>query len=153
MVIMMTREQKLEQILNKALLVFPVFKVNSKNEENKNRLSHLQFITLIFISHSSLENKLPMNVISSFLGISKQQTTKLIDSLEEIGLITRSLNPTSRREFLITMTEKGRTELIQIKKNRTKEFINRLSKLSDDEVNKLYEYIISAYELFKKAEY
>lgn len=149
----MTREQKLEQILNKALLVFPVFKVNSKIEEKKSRLSHLQFITLIFIAHLSRENKIPMNAISSFLGISKQQTTKLIDSLEEMGLISRTLNPTSRREFLITMTENGTTELIQLNKERTNEFINRLNKLSDDEVEKLYEYVISAYELFKKAEY
>lgn len=149
----MTREQKLEQILGKALLVFPVFKVNNKIEEKKSRLTHLQFISLIFISHSNSDNGRPMNVISSFLGISKQQTTKLVDSLEEMGLITRSLNPHSRREFLITMTEKGNTGLEQIKKDRNKEFINRLCKLTDEEVDKLYEHIISAYELFKKAEY
>lgn len=151
----MTRQEKFNQILEKALLVFPVFKFTNKKQGpiKLPKLTILQFITLMFVRHSPKENGEPMNIISSFLGISKQQTTKLIDSLVEMGLINRSWNPESRREILITIKPEGITLLDEMQKDREKEFALRLSKLTEEETDTLYNHIIQAYELFKKAEY
>jgi len=150
----MTRDEKFKEILDKALMIFPVFKPGAKSEDSSiPRLSHLQFSTLLFIAHSPKKNGEVMNSISSFLGISKQQTTKLVDSLVELGLINRTLNPNSRREILITINPNGKFLLDAIKEKREIEFISRLKKLTNEEVDELYNHVISAYKLFEKAEY
>ncbi len=149
----MTRDEKLVEVLSSALLVFPVFKVNNQIDNEKPKLTHLQFITMLFIAHSPRPDGEPMNSISSFLGISKQQTTKLIDSLDLMGFVRRSWNPNSRREILINIKDEGRSVLREIKECREEAFINRLKYLSDSEVDELYLHIKAAYELFKKANY
>lgn len=149
----MDRNQKLESVLKNALLLFPVFKPNNKTIKHEPKVTSLQFITLMFIAKTPKKDGEPMNVISSFLGISKQQTTKLIDSLNDMGFIERCWNPTSRREILVKMTNKGDELLKQIQSERTNEFILRLDKLSDNEVDSLYYHISEAFDLFKKADY
>ncbi len=45
--------------------------------------------------------------LADFSGIHKATITRLIDQLEELGLVTRSQDPEDRRQNLIEITEKG----------------------------------------------
>ena len=54
------------------------------------------------------EEPLRMSMIAECLVISKGGTTKVIDRLEEKGLVARSQDPADRRALVVEITPKGR---------------------------------------------
>lgn len=61
---------------------------------------------------SELSNHGPMRVkdiVVRLVGVSPSTLTRILDRLEQEGLVQRSLNPMDRRSFRVTLTERGRT--------------------------------------------
>jgi len=53
------------------------------------------------------KNERPMSELSSILEIDNSAITRIVDRLENAGMVQRSLNPKDRRQYLIKITEKG----------------------------------------------
>lgn len=53
-------------------------------------------------------NSLPVGVLSRHLNWKKPETTKLMNDLENRGLVVRSISPTDRRVTLISITREGK---------------------------------------------
>ncbi len=54
------------------------------------------------------EKNLKMSELSKLLQIDNSAITRLIDRLEKNEMVKREMNPTDRRQYLISITEKGK---------------------------------------------
>ncbi|MGE6539808.1 MarR family winged helix-turn-helix transcriptional regulator [Bacillus luti] len=45
--------------------------------------------------------------LAEYLGVSKQAVSKMVDSLENSGYVTRQMHPTDKRGKIIVLTERG----------------------------------------------
>jgi len=89
--------QVAEQSLDEAALSFAQYKV----------LMHL-----FFAEQMGERSDLNPSEISSRHGVTRNTMSSLIRSLEETGLLERRLDPDDRRRFKISLTEKGRSLVI-----------------------------------------
>lgn len=60
---------------------------------------------LLNLAHA--KEPMRMSVIAERLVLSRGGTTKVIDRLEEAGLVERSIDPTDRRALVVALTEDG----------------------------------------------
>ena len=61
---------------------------------------------------SELSRRGPMRVkdiVTQLVGVSPSTLTRILDSLEKNGLVQRTLNPSDRRSFRVSLTEHGST--------------------------------------------
>lgn len=67
-----------------------------------------------------LPGPLTMRELAEALSTDKPYLTLIVDSLEELGLVTRNISPQDRRARIVTLTEPGRQTA-----ERAEEIVNR----------------------------
>ena len=77
-------------------------------------LSVVKFNILLVTKHVGGPTGITQETISGKLVVSTSNMSRLIDSLEREGLITRKTNPENRREKLVHISEKGSALLEEI---------------------------------------
>ena len=75
----------------------------SKNAELK-ELSKNQPAALMIIG---LEKEIMPSTIGIYMGMDRSSLSRMVDSLEEKGLVRRNNDPEDRRKVLVSLTEKG----------------------------------------------
>ena len=70
-------------------------------------LSAVQFNLLMLAAYKNEDNRLNQVELSKHLIASASNITKLVEKSVRCGLITRKINPQSRRENIICITKKG----------------------------------------------
>ena len=90
-----------------------------------------------------------MSELGGILEIDNSAITRLVDKLEAMGFAERGMNPQDRRQYLISITEAGRTEIQKMKAiaNQTNEIIKQ--GFSDVEIECFVKVIQSFHEKFK----
>lgn len=143
----MDRNEIIRLISNESLLFFPAIKdIISTNEKNIERpkFSPLQYLTLSFIGIENKKNNnvgINMKTISDFIGVSKQQCSKLVDELYKENCITRELNINNRREILVKLTKDGFDEIHKAQEIRIHNLTLKCSHLTDEELTNLYYHL------------
>jgi DNA-binding MarR family transcriptional regulator len=74
-------------------------------------------------------------------GVSAPTATRLVASLEEAGLLSRTTNPDDRRTAYVALTSAGREKLDWARSVRTASLAERLSAMPDADVRKLMELL------------
>ncbi len=69
--------------------------------------------------------------------VSAPTATRLVASLEELGLVTRMVDPADRRSALVTATPRGKAVLRKARTLRTERLSERLAALDDAELARL----------------
>ena len=87
------------------------------------------------------ERSMPMNKLSAALGISKQQTTRLADGLANAGYIDRTVNPDSRCEVLVCLTDAGREVIDSIVRLKLTRMLELTARLSDEGISDMLEHV------------
>lgn len=95
---------------------------------------------------------IPMSVIGKKGYISRPNMTALIDKLVDEGLVERSPDENDRRVINIILTGKGEEELLNWRKNENIKIRNKLSVLSDKNLETLYESIRDIKAILNKME-
>lgn len=75
--------------------------------------------------------------IANHIGITSGAITAMTDKLESLGLIRRERSEEDRRLVLLSLTEQGQETVKNIHKHRFNILFNRLSALSDEELEQL----------------
>jgi DNA-binding MarR family transcriptional regulator len=74
-------------------------------------------------------------------GVSAPTATRLVASLEEAGLLSRTSDPADRRTAYVALTEAGREKLEWARRVNTASLAQRLSAMSADDVSRLSELL------------
>jgi DNA-binding MarR family transcriptional regulator len=74
-------------------------------------------------------------------GVSAPTATRLVASLEDAGLLSRTTDPNDRRTAYIALTDAGREKLEWARGVRTASLAQRLSTMPDDDVRRLLELL------------
>jgi DNA-binding MarR family transcriptional regulator len=74
-------------------------------------------------------------------GVSAPTATRLVASLEEVGLLSRRTDPADRRTAYIALTDLGREKLDWAREVRTASLAQRLSEIPEPDVRKLIELL------------
>lgn len=93
------------------------------------QLSPSQSHTLCYLK---LHGKMTMSDLASVTNSSRQHMTKLVDSLIEDGLATRSFDPKDRRVVCVEPTEKGIEEIDSGERRFIRQILNNIEKLSPE---------------------
>lgn len=81
-------------------------------------------------------------------GVSAPTATRLVASLEEAGLLFRTIDPADRRTANVALTDAGHTKLEWARDVRTASLAHRLSQMPAAEVHKLMELLPLLEDLF-----
>jgi len=107
---------------------------------------------LIILKELQIEGPLHLSEIGDIIGISKPQMTHSTDKLFSLGMIERQPDAHDRRKINILLTQKGRDTLEKLEKIIRSRIKERLSALSDDELEKLTQSFKYIKEAFSKLE-
>lgn len=74
-------------------------------------------------------------------GVSAPTATRVVASLEEVGLLSRTSDPSDRRTSYIALTEEGRDKLESTRRLQSTELVQRLSDMPPQDVRRLVELL------------
>lgn len=112
----------------------------------KNRLSPAQFHAVSILCH---KGSLTMSELAGELKVSKQQLTPLIYRLIDNDLVVRKADVHDRRIVRIEITETGRCTFKDLKSEIKQSLSERLSILSDNELDELERMLFRTQEIMK----
>ena len=91
-------------------------------------------INVLMILWTAEEQSLPMSEVSERISVTCANVTKLVDSLEADGVVSRERKPGDRRVSLAVLTEKGKTLLQEIMPDYYRTVRAMFAEMSDDEI-------------------
>lgn len=121
------------------MVAHQVFRLNETNLDSSG-LSYAQYRVLTnlrFCEWSGMCEGLNPSEISANQGTSRNTISALIRSLEEEGLVERSLDNQDRRRFNIHLTEAGRRKVTDLAEHHTRLISELFSALSPTEIETL----------------
>jgi DNA-binding MarR family transcriptional regulator len=74
-------------------------------------------------------------------GVSAPTATRVVASLEELGLLSRTTDPADRRTSYIGLTESGQEKLESTRRMQSSQLVQRLSEMPAQDVRKLVELL------------
>jgi DNA-binding MarR family transcriptional regulator len=74
-------------------------------------------------------------------GVSAPTATRVVASLEELGLLSRTSDPADRRTSYIALTEEGRDKLESTRRSQSTQLVQRLSEMPPQDVKRLVELL------------
>jgi DNA-binding MarR family transcriptional regulator len=142
-------ERFAEEMTEKMTFVFKILspKVKKKLHQLEIGLHHMKVLLLL----SKFDTPPTISRISRNISISLAMMTRIIDRLEERGLVSRKNDPKDRRVIRIVMTPRGEQVSLELKKLKKREMILLLKKFEEKDrkefmksmrkmVNILYKY-------------
>ncbi len=131
--------------------MIPVFIRVGRNLETK-RLSRYSLTLPQFFALAVLENNGPckMKELGLELGLSLGTVTGIVDRLIREGLVERYTDQRDRRVVRVKLSSKGEEILRKIHEDRKRALAERISGLSDSELNQLIETLSSIGALFSQ---
>jgi DNA-binding MarR family transcriptional regulator len=94
----------------------------------------VQLRSLFFIDNEGITN---FTKLAAALGVTSSNVTGIVDHLVEQGLVSRRENPKDRRVLLLSVTEKGKALLSDLRESRTKQMSEVLTHLNAEELSLL----------------
>lgn len=113
----------------------------------KNILSPLQFYTLCVIK---FKNSITMTHLSESMKMPKQNMTKIVDKLIELGFVIRKRDVNDKRITNIYITEEGNRFLIDNAKENSKRVNDSIISLGEDDTNEFYDSIVKINKILSK---
>lgn len=104
--------------------------VRTLRRRGRSRLTPSQVSAL-----STVEEYGPMRIsaLATYESLGASAATRVVASLEELELLERMVDPHDKRASLVNLSKRGRTELDELKRERTLDMSSMLEKLSAKE--------------------
>ena len=145
-------EEKLNRMVEDLYSLFPLVrrKLLKHKRPYKGRnmaQSHYQVLGIL-----GKRGELPMSEIGRMAHIHKSNMTALSDKLVEEGVAERLPDATDRRKINLAISPRGREKLEHWKNQQHNDIKTRLSSLSDEDQEKLYQSVKDIKEIISKIE-
>ena len=85
-----------------------------------------QFRVLVVL-HS--RGPMKLSAMAEILGVDPSTTTRMVDRMVTTGLVERQLNPSSRREVLIDLTDAGSETVVNVTRRRRRRIARIVSRM------------------------
>lgn len=115
----------------------------------KSEISPMQFYTLIALHQNG---EMSMTELSSFFGIPKQQMTKIINHLSDIGAVTRESDPSDRRLVKIRVRDDADAYVAKYRESICHALDRALDSLDEADRNALLEAMNTIQMILPKIE-
>ncbi|MGC2175051.1 MAG: MarR family transcriptional regulator [Acidimicrobiales bacterium] len=104
--------------------------VRTLRRRGRSRLTPSQVSAL-----STVEEYGPMRIsaLATYESLGASAATRVVASLEELELLERMVDPDDKRASLVNLSERGRSEFDELKRERTLDISSMLEKLSAKE--------------------
>lgn len=147
---MESRDMKVigEEFLTFTLAFHQIFK-NKFQKKYGVKANSLAFHALMLLK-SLDEQPLTMSALAGQLDITKQQLTRLINVMEEQGLVERSHDTRNRRQVYVQVTDKGRRIVSELCEQLLLDMVQSLSSLEEQELSELRVSVSSLSRLLEK---
>lgn len=115
-------------------------------------LTHMDIMVLFHIDCSLKSNKddtlgIKVSQITKIMDIPKPATSKTLNSLEEKGYISRSIDSSDRRVVYVNLTDEGKKTIVILSKKRDHYINNLMVKLGHDDAENLIRIIDKLYNI------
>lgn len=80
-----------------------------------------------------------LSTLAEHLGVNPSTATRMIDRLISVGLVTRHVNPTSRREVVVELTGTGSSVVAQVTERRRTEIAGIVARMPSQHRTELVE--------------
>lgn len=80
-----------------------------------------------------------LSVLAEILGVNPSPTTRMVERLVVAGLVDRQVNPTSRREVLLDLTEAGQRTVAQVTQQRRRHIARIVARMPERRRDQLVE--------------
>ena len=144
-------DQQLERALSSVFELFPLYRKMFLNSlmDLENELTRTQiFVLMALVSHS----KITMSQTALLLASSKEQATRVVAPLVELGFVERIFDCANRRAVYIQLSDEGRAHILNLKKQMVKHFVLDNDVLTKSEMETLDKSIANVVKIFKKIE-
>ena len=84
------------------------------------------------------QEKLTMSTLAKKLSMSNQQLTKVVDTLEEFGLVVRVADKDNHRQILVQTSQKGKDLITSLSKEIDRKLTFALRNQQEGELDNLY---------------
>jgi DNA-binding MarR family transcriptional regulator len=119
-----------ERLADILMVVQRCFLVNLSQELARGDVSFPQFLLLGFLEHLG---QLTMSGIAAKMQHTTAAATGMVDRLERLGYVERSLDHDDRRKVMVQITEKGSALVAGIRQEMIEKLVNVMGMLTEDE--------------------
>ena len=146
----MNKDEKIKELIDILLKLKPSFKKNiGKNRVAEALKSGIKLATnqqlCMNIIHDN--NGISMSSLTNRMGVSNQQTTRIVSDLEEYSFIKRERDPNNKRIILAYETEAGRKYYNDLFEAMNKAFKEMFLELDDDILDELLYHFKAIFKL------
>lgn len=143
----MTLDQKIAEHLFLAIPLLHDHLIKPVESTMRYELSPMQFYTLVLLLREGCMN---MTELSGYFGIPKQQMTKIINRLVEMGAVVRRDSPTDRRLVQICASEHAKDCVEKHREEVCRVIASALIELSEEDKTRLLEAICTIKSILPK---
>lgn len=138
--------------VNCVLTMFDIYPLSRKLvfdtfDKKKYHITRTQQIIMLSLS---VCNTLTMSQLASKINTSNEQATRAVAQLVDKGFIVRMQNPANRRVINIKLTPQAESFMEKIKKGIKEDFVKRFESISDDDMKRFNEALLTVDSILKK---
>jgi DNA-binding MarR family transcriptional regulator len=146
------RDELIAQVIDAQRRVNRVIRERTLDSWVKLNLTIPQLKSLFYISRHGRVNP---SGLASGIRVTPANVTGILDRLVEQGLLTRTPDPNDRRISWLTVTDKGKTLINDLREGRAQEMRRTLDKLTEEELSSVahgFELVAAAAEASERKE-
>lgn len=134
------KEEQIRIFLEEIFQIMPKYKqkVMTPPMFEGKKLSFLQHISTIILND---HEPLTLNQLSELNNISKQQMSKVVESLLNLELVKREIDPNNRRQILLSLSKKGKEFIRKLRQEHFEQLKTSLEKYSEEELISINHHI------------
>lgn len=141
---------KFEELHGLYLSLIPLLqkcKTIYNNDRSDNSCNKNQIMAIMIIGKAKT---IMPTALSKLINMEKGSLTTLIDSLEKKEYVKRFCDPGDRRKTMLSLTDKGITQMKVIEEQSQKVFAAMLAGLDTSEINEMHSSLKSLVKILKK---
>jgi len=136
------KEQMLKAFTRlKQLVILTHADISAKYEKIGLSISELELMREIKHNTLDSDNNTRISDIKNLLYISKAGISKKLNTLEEKGHITRTIDKNNRRQLIVTLTERGQEALKDMEQNTERLYATVLQKLGEEQTKQFVQLL------------
>ena len=111
-----------------------------------------QVICLRFIADAKADDEVTVAMVSQAVQLAPATVSRILDRLEDAGLVLRERRSQDRRKVCLSLTDLGRQQVDKLPTPLQEQFVTRLRDLSADEQRRLLGALEKVVEMMEASE-